>query len=261
LHPSIIMSKKSSKKSARKPVKKAAAKSAGKAAKKGVKKVSKAARKPARKPMAKKTAPKKPMAVKPKPKVKVKAKKPAAAKPVAKKPVSKPAAMPVAKPVKKPAPSPAAAAAAVPAAHAMAAHAGGGWDFLDISEDGDDLGVSDAKATWFGGADDPDDNGETASGLNTKDEPDYLGCALPMDGFHHPSTDGSPIPRQPWYTRVQVTNVDTGDTLTVKLIDLGPSKNTRAGLDLTQPAFTALGGDLDEGHFQVDYRITGGALH
>lgn len=135
----------------------------------------------------------------------------------------------------------------------------GDWDFLNVTTDGNDLVVSDARATWFGGTDDPGDDGQTASGVNTREHPETRGCALPMDGFNHASTDGSPIPRLPWFTMVEVTNRETGASISVPLIDLGPSKFTRAGLDLTQPSFRALGGNLNSGSLQVDYRIVGGA--
>src|SRR5262245_4363779 len=36
---------------------------------------------------------------------------------------------------------------------------------------GDDIVVRNVKATWFGGADDPEDNGETASGISTRANP------------------------------------------------------------------------------------------
>ena len=39
-----------------------------------------------------------------------------------------------------------------------------------------------AAATWFGGDDDPEDNGQTASGVPTKGNPTLLGCALPLNG-------------------------------------------------------------------------------
>ena len=128
---------------------------------------------------------------------------------------------------------------------------------------GDDIVVKNVNCTWFGGDDDPQDNGQTASGVVTKGHPDLLGCSLPMDGFNHKSTNGSPIPRLPWKTHVEVTNRANGKTITVPLIDLGPSKfaQSKAAIDLSQAAFLALGAKKSQGVFKADYRIIGGAKH
>jgi N-acetylmuramoyl-L-alanine amidase len=129
--------------------------------------------------------------------------------------------------------------------------------------DHDDLVVEDVVCSWFGGRHDPGDNGETASGINTRDNPDIRGAALPMDGFHHPATNGSPIPKIPWKTLITVTNRQdrNGATKSFPLIDLGPSKNaaSHAAIDLTPPAFESLGGDLQAGLLRVNYRIVNGA--
>lgn len=126
--------------------------------------------------------------------------------------------------------------------------------------DGDDIVVRNAKATWFGGASDPEDNGETASGVSTKGNPKILGCALPMDGFKAvKSTKGSPIPRLPWKMLVEVSH--NGSTLSVPVIDIGPSKYTGHPLDLTVEAFRQLGGNLKQGVIIVDFRIKGGAKY
>jgi len=125
-----------------------------------------------------------------------------------------------------------------------------------------DILVTGRHATWFGGANDPQDDGETASGISTKANPRLLGCALPMDfgpkAKHNPCA-GSPLPRLPWFARVVVTNVANGRSLTVQLIDLGPSAApvAEAAIDLTQAAFVALGGDLEVGKITVDFRIPG----
>jgi N-acetylmuramoyl-L-alanine amidase len=125
--------------------------------------------------------------------------------------------------------------------------------------DGDDLVVEKVICSWFGGLHDPGDDGNTASGVNTKRNPDFQGAALPMDGFHHRATDGSPIPKLPWRTPVQVTNLQNNGKITVPLIDLGPAKTagSHASLDLTPPAFQALGGNLGEGLIRVSYRVMG----
>jgi hypothetical protein len=126
---------------------------------------------------------------------------------------------------------------------------------------GDDLKVSNVVSTWFGGPDDPSDNGLTASGVSTRDNPGLLGCALPMNGFHNARTDGSPIPRLPWQTPVRVKNLQTCKERTFLLIDLGPSKfaPSHAAIDLTKAAFAALGGDPAAGVMRVDYTVPGGA--
>lgn len=129
---------------------------------------------------------------------------------------------------------------------------------------GNDIVVRDVTSTWFGGPDDPSDNGLTASGLSTRDHPDLIGCALPMDGAGSPRTNGSPIPKLPYLTTmVSVTNKKNNMTLSVKLIDLGPAKPPAShhALDLTKAAFQALGGNPDDGVMKVDYKIVGAALH
>lgn len=133
---------------------------------------------------------------------------------------------------------------------------------------GDDLIVTNQRATWFGGEADVksgQDDGETASGINTVRNPHYMGCALPMD-FHRSHNNpcaGSPLPAIPWLTEVEVTCPATNRTVTVRLIDLGPSAPpvAHAAIDLMQDAFVALGGNLDAGELRVDFRIIGGAKY
>lgn len=136
----------------------------------------------------------------------------------------------------------------------------GSFKFVAAVE-GTDLVVENVVCTFFGGDDDPQDNGETASGVLTKGHPNLLGCSLPMDGFHHPSTNGSPIPKLPWKTPVLVTNLANQKSQSFELIDLGPSKfaASHAALDLTKAAFKALGGSTNKGTIKVNYRIVGGA--
>lgn len=136
----------------------------------------------------------------------------------------------------------------------------GSFSFVAAIEE-DDIIVHESVATWFGGSSDPDDSGETASGVKTNTVPIPEGCALPMDGFHHSHTNGSPLPRMPWNTKVTVTNKATGRQVTAPLIDLGPSKHasSKASIDLTPPVFEALGGRLQDGIMRIDYRIIGGA--
>lgn len=133
-----------------------------------------------------------------------------------------------------------------------------GWCF-EAYVDGDDIVVENASATWFGGDDDPMDNGETASGLKTAGNPDLMGCALPVVG-HHKSTVGSPLalsPRIPWMTRVLVTYEDK--TISVPLIDNGPAKWANDAIDLTQAAFRQFA-PLSKGVLKgVSFRIVGAA--
>ena len=121
--------------------------------------------------------------------------------------------------------------------------------------DGADLVVRQTVATWFGGANDPEDNGETASGISTIKRPEIVACALPMN---FGPCAGSPIPRLPWGTQVQVTHLDK--TISVPVIDLGPSPGTGHGIDLTVAAFREFA-PLAIGRIVVDYRIVGGAAH
>ena len=139
-------------------------------------------------------------------------------------------------------------------------HGDGTYGFTARIE-GDDLVVRGARATWFGGVDDPLDSGETASGVSTRLHPELIGCALPMNGFR--VTGGSPLPRLPWMTTVvEVTRVAGGQSVKVRLIDLGPAAPPRAhaAIDLTRAAFRALGGELAQGSMTVDFRVPGGAL-
>ena len=132
---------------------------------------------------------------------------------------------------------------------------------FEVIVDGEDLVVRDARATWFGGKDDPLDSGSTASGINTKDNPDIMGCALPLN--YGPCV-GSPLPKMPYKTtKVKVYNKSNGKIIVIPLIDLGPSPppHAYAQIDLTQAAFKALGGNLKTGELSVSYRVLGGAKY
>lgn len=130
--------------------------------------------------------------------------------------------------------------------------------------DGDDILVIGVRATCFGGGDDTQDNGETASGVSTKDNPTLKACALPM-AYAGPSEalrkalGGSPIPKLPWRTPVQI--MSNGRTLTVPVIDLGPGKRTGNALDLTIAAARFFDGAATASKFELwcSYRIIGGA--
>ena len=151
-----------------------------------------------------------------------------------------------------------------------------GWK-LRVGVDHPDIVVANTKATWFGGSNDPMDSGETASGYPTKGHPNLMGCSLPMryEGRHKATRvalGGSPMPRMPFgiYSNgrpnkagawVRVTNNDTGNTIVVPVIDLGPARWTGKGIDLTIAAFKALGGSLRQGVMDVSYRVLGGAKY
>lgn len=110
---------------------------------------------------------------------------------------------------------------------------------------GDDIMIRNARATCFGGSNDPDDSGETASGISTRTNPNLAAVALPMDGrsfrgmtsAEHRALDGSPIPRLGEWpknalsTRVVLTKGSI--VIEVPVIDLGPGKRTATPVDLT----------------------------
>lgn len=123
----------------------------------------------------------------------------------------------------------------------------GTWPFVAYV-DGDDIFVDDCVITCFGGAFDPQDNGKTASGVNTKKFPNIAAVSLPMDlrgrkasAKEHAALDGSPIPRVPWGTTVEVTIGNQTIKFGSGVIDLGPGKQASKpgephALDLTPGA-------------------------
>lgn len=139
--------------------------------------------------------------------------------------------------------------------------------------DGDDIVVFDARATCFGGASDPQDSGETASGISTKANPTLAACALPMDGrsfkglspAEHRALDGSPIPRLgAWPKRARQTVVEVtanGKTISIPVIDLGPGKRTGNAIDLTIAAARMFNPKASATNFELrcDFRIKGAA--
>ena len=135
-----------------------------------------------------------------------------------------------------------------------------GWCF-EAFLDGDDVVIPSTTATWFGGDNDPDDNGETASGVKTAGNPDCMGCALPVVQ-RCSSTAGSPFSANgkiPWHTPVRIMIGDK--SITVPLIDNGPAKWAQDGIDLTQAAFRCFA-PIAQGQLKgVTVRILGAAKH
>jgi len=132
---------------------------------------------------------------------------------------------------------------------------GDGWTF-SASIVGDDIVVKDIVITCFGGngdgtISDPQDNGQTASGINTKNSP-IRGVSIAMDGRQFPSLsgpehdalDGAPIPRlreqgkTAWNTLVEVTIDGRTFVPPSGIVDLGPGRQASSlsephALDLT----------------------------
>ena len=124
------------------------------------------------------------------------------------------------------------------------------WPFV-VMMDGDDLIVYNVRAALFGlnmdGTYDVLDDGLTLSNVNNRD-PHLIGCGLPM-------YLGSPLPKLPWNTVVQVTNLDTAKSTNTLLVDLGPQKSSGFGIKLTKAAMEAIGAPGDA---MVNYRIING---
>lgn len=137
--------------------------------------------------------------------------------------------------------------------------------------DGDDLVIGNAVATWFGGDYDPQDDGTTASGNNTKRHPSLIACSLPMRVDSVKNLRNSPLPHMPFGmlsgfrdnphgAHVSVVNRETGKSLErIACIDIGPALYTQHALDLTVAAFEALGVPHKAGVQKIDMRIHGAA--
>ena len=161
----------------------------------------------------------------------------------------------------------------------------GTWPF-QARVDGDDIVVEDIVITCFGGwgdgqIDDPQDSGRTASHRNTKDER-IEGVAIPMDAGQFPGMEdrdpagyhallGSPLPKVPWGTQVEVTIGQKTFMPQDGIVDLGPGKHATKNpdephaLDLTPRAaalfqpntpLRTLARTFEE---RGSYRIIGGA--
>lgn len=139
----------------------------------------------------------------------------------------------------------------------------GTWDFIKARIDGEDIVIEPGVVTAFGGADDTMDSGETASGVSTKDNPSYIGCALPMRRDAIPALRGSPIPKLPWKTTVIFTDTHSGVSVNTKLIDEGPAKWTKHIGDLTEAAAKMFDKHATANNFTetLGIRIVGGAKY
>jgi hypothetical protein len=137
----------------------------------------------------------------------------------------------------------------------------GTWPWINARLEGDDIFIEGAIVTAFGGASDSMDSGETASGLSTKDNPSYVGCALPMRRDSNVQLRGSPIPKVPWKTPVIFTDPKTKISVETKLIDEGPAKWTKHGGDMTVAAAKVFDPHATANSFTktLDIRIIGGA--
>jgi len=141
--------------------------------------------------------------------------------------------------------------------------------------DGQDILILNGRATAFGGAHDPQDDGSTASGVNTKVHPFILGVALPMRGYGLKSLKGSPIPKMPFGVKsngqdkpegahVIIEDVNSGKTTpAVPVIDLGPSGYTGNVVDMSVTLAQMFDPRASATNFdrKVNVRILGGAKY
>lgn len=89
-------------------------------------------------------------------------------------------------------------------------------------------------ASWYG----PELEGRpTASG-----EP-FDPAALTAASWHHP-----------FGTRLEVTNLSTGESVEVRVNDRGPARRLRRVIDLSQESFSRIA-DLDQGLVRVEIRV------
>ncbi len=149
----------------------------------------------------------------------------------------------------------------------------GSWPWT-ATVDGDDIVVS-GLATAFGGEDDSQDDGGTASGFDTRGHPGLMACSLPMRDDNLEALRGSPIPRMPFGLRADGTRSPRGAWVAVSfdgadgppavlpVIDLGPGKRTGHVLDLTVAAARLRDAGATANNFlaRVTYRILGGARY
>lgn len=151
---------------------------------------------------------------------------------------------------------------------------GDGWNWVAYVE-GNDILVLNCTATAFGGDNDTGDDGETASGYNTKGHPDLIACSLPFRIDSLKSLAGSPIPKMPYGlfsngndnprgAHVDITFLNSGKTVSnVPVVDCGPSKTALGQIDLTVALARMFDPKATANNFmaKVSYRILGGAKY
>lgn len=139
----------------------------------------------------------------------------------------------------------------------------GTWPWIKMVVDGNDLLIAPGIVTAFGGANDTMDSGQTASGVSTKDNPSYIGCALPMRRDSSSALRGSPIPKLPWKTQVVFYDQEAGIEVNTKLIDEGPAKWTKHIGDLTEAAAKMFDKHANANNFTrtLSIRIVGGSKY
>lgn len=148
------------------------------------------------------------------------------------------------------------------------------WPFI-AEIVGHDIVVRDVVCTCFGGDDDPQDSGETASGLVTKGNPTLMGASIPMDirslkgagRAEHAALDGCPLPMVPWFT---VIDIESGGKIhRTKIIDLGPARGATTkpsephGIDLTLASARVFNPKATARNFSMrcDFTIIDGAKY
>lgn len=150
------------------------------------------------------------------------------------------------------------------------------WPY-EVTTDGADL-IATGIATCWGGPTDPDDDGTTACGFSTKNNPDFKGVSIAMAATSVRALMGSPIPHMPfgiihrggaWVdnpegARVIVT-VNTVDHGPWPVIDEGPGFNPpdfkRRVVDITTIAALDIEPSATANNFEVpcSIRIIGAA--
>lgn len=134
--------------------------------------------------------------------------------------------------------------------------------------DGDDLVVRNVRSTCFGGTSDPQDSGDTASGISTKD-PDIRGVALPRryTGHNGPLLkalgDGLIPARVPFGLPVEITDLATGHQEWAPFLDIGPASHTGNFLDVTEAVAKLFDSAATSRNFEMQctYRVVGGAKY
>lgn len=140
---------------------------------------------------------------------------------------------------------------------------GAGWHQWQAWQDGQDVKGT-GTATVFGGGDDSGDN--SMGYWDNPIGPDVHGVSLPTGRVR--ATNGSPFPQVPKGTLVKVYNKRTGKSMTVPVIDEGPTMNDQADsgknggamVDIASATAKALGMG-DDANDPVDIRILGGSQY